>query len=39
MRVADLKAVKKALGGTLNDVVLATVSGRSDASSGSGAST
>ena len=27
MRVADLKAVKNALGGTLNDVVLATVSG------------
>src|SRR6185503_3489554 len=27
MRVADLKAVKKVLGGTLNDVVLATVSG------------
>src|SRR5437762_1742133 len=27
MRVADLKAVKNVLGGTLNDVVLATVSG------------
>jgi diacylglycerol O-acyltransferase / wax synthase len=27
MRVADVKAVKKVLGGTLNDVVLATVSG------------
>src|SRR5439155_3024153 len=27
MRVADLKAVKNRLGGTLNDVVLATVSG------------
>ena len=27
MRVSDLKAVKKTLGGTLNDVVLATVSG------------
>jgi diacylglycerol O-acyltransferase / wax synthase len=27
MRVADFKAVKNALGGTLNDVVLATVSG------------
>jgi diacylglycerol O-acyltransferase len=27
MRVADLKAVKSVLGGTLNDVVLATVSG------------
>ena len=27
MRVADLKAVKHVLGGTLNDVVLATVSG------------
>jgi diacylglycerol O-acyltransferase len=27
MRVADLKAVKATLGGTLNDVVLATVSG------------
>lgn len=27
MRVADLKAVKNILGGTLNDVVLATVSG------------
>ncbi len=27
MRVADLKEVKNALGGTLNDVVLATVSG------------
>ena len=27
MKVADLKAVKNALGGTLNDVVLATVSG------------
>jgi diacylglycerol O-acyltransferase / wax synthase len=27
MRVADLKAVKRVLGGTLNDVVLATVSG------------
>jgi diacylglycerol O-acyltransferase len=27
MRIADLKAVKQVLGGTLNDVVLATVSG------------
>src|SRR5205807_8228560 len=27
MRIADLKAVKNVLGGTLNDVVLATVSG------------
>jgi len=27
MRIADFKAVKNALGGTLNDVVLATVSG------------
>ena len=27
MRVADFKAVKNVLGGTLNDVVLATVSG------------
>ena len=27
MRIADVKAVKKALGGTLNDVVLAIVSG------------
>ena len=38
MRVADFKAVKSVLGGTLNDVVLATVSGalrRSSRSAGS----